>query len=1014
MTATNGGDGDAPQAPEAIDTSDFTLPKKVFEAEVGEIRKRRAVRDIPLGSIDPKDGLPLDEPSPEHELVGMCLSGGGIRSATFGLGVIQALARKGLFEHVDYLSTVSGGGFTGSMLSAVLNDPRQTKEPFPVRKETGESEPPALHHLRDASRYLSSGSLLESLRLPMVIIRGIILSLLIVLPTIMIAVFLTELAYEGGLWPDYAVLSGRTHLNVFPIIGSLFVLAICLVPFLRSVPGYGMRWNGRDRLELSLSFGLGLVLLSLVAEPLVDLISAAIEITATNWSPGKALADRFDPRNTPVQRSVLLVLGVVVGLFGLVWLFRKLPTSVLLGLAGLLGPAMLFGLYMGLCLVQIDSPFLVSSLQADLEEVADATRRGTLHDDVHAEADCPSEEALASEHPPDNPPNCAARQAHERLEHAVLDKNPGLSLEPGELIQVVRTAPYIEGEDGQLRCDPEAPLEWLVIAPELAERWPGGQAGLQALASEHACLPIVGADKGHTPQDDVNRFFGTGDSQAEASCAWPEVEGQGQALPLPLSADALDPCLGSFRVHQRQVLTNQELLLEMDGARLGLWGEPSSQTMIGDLAFLLIAAGTTLYVLFFYDVNVASLHGFYRDRLSKAYLFQEKEPGKQGDDHERLVHCDELRLSELNTEIKKETDPAKKYSPAPYHLINVVLNITSGDEGSLRGRKSDFFIFSKHFCGGPRTGYQPTKRLEKIDSHLNLGTAMAISGAAAAPNMGALTPGTLAFVMTLLNFRMGYWLPNPAEIHRLDQKKAPADAFAPPKAPVGWFRPGPFYLVREALGSLSTQKPLINVSDGGHLENLGIYELLRRRCKLIIAVDGERDPDMNFVGLVSLMRYAEIDLGVHIEIDLEPFEYDEGELDVTNLDGETYERLRRENLGKRRSKAHWVIGRIEYGEDEHGDEQTGTLIYVKSSLTEDISPVLARYQRYNPDFPHESTADQFFSEEQFEAYRALGDAIGQTLLDNEDGRGRLEVREGRLAFHAPADPGEGAAAPAEA
>ena len=61
----------------------------------------------------------LDKPNGEP-LVGLALSGGGIRSATFGLGILQAMRRLGLFSSLDYVSTVSGGGYIGGWLQAVL------------------------------------------------------------------------------------------------------------------------------------------------------------------------------------------------------------------------------------------------------------------------------------------------------------------------------------------------------------------------------------------------------------------------------------------------------------------------------------------------------------------------------------------------------------------------------------------------------------------------------------------------------------------------------------------------------------------------------------------------------------------------------------------------------------------------------------------------------------------------------------------------------------------------------
>jgi hypothetical protein len=164
----------------------------------------------------------------------------------------------------------------------------------------------------------------------------------------------------------------------------------------------------------------------------------------------------------------------------------------------------------------------------------------------------------------------------------------------------------------------------------------------------------------------------------------------------------------------------------------------------------------------------------------------------------------------------------------------------------------------------------------------------------------------------------------------------------------------PHVLLREMTMRLDEKRDFVNLSDGGHIENLATIELLRRRCKLIVIGDGECDPEMHFVGLATLLRTARIDLGIHIDINL----------DELRLNAE------------RCSAAHLVIGRIIYpGEKEHG-----YLLYLKSSCTGDEDEVVGEYRHRSPTFPHETTADQFFTEGQFEAYRALGQHIGEGAI----------------------------------
>jgi hypothetical protein len=203
---------------------------------------------------------------------------------------------------------------------------------------------------------------------------------------------------------------------------------------------------------------------------------------------------------------------------------------------------------------------------------------------------------------------------------------------------------------------------------------------------------------------------------------------------------------------------------------------------------------------------------------------------------------------------------------------------------------------------------------------------MAISGAAISSNMGTASIRPMRFTLALLNLRLGYWMRNPAS--------------TPGRSLQLLSR---LYLVNEILGRLDAKSRYMYLTDGGHIDNLGLYELLRRRCRLIVVVDGEADHDMRMPSFVQVQRFARIDLGVRVS------------LAWSRLGG-----------GESRG-AHCAIGTIEYS-----DKNRGYLVYVKSSLTGDENDYIADYARRNPAFPHETTGDQFFSEEQFEVYRALG------------------------------------------
>ena len=377
---------------------------------------------------------------------------------------------------------------------------------------------------------------------------------------------------------------------------------------------------------------------------------------------------------------------------------------------------------------------------------------------------------------------------------------------------------------------------------------------------------------------------------------------------------------------------------------------------------LLIMFGFFMYATVFVNVNKTGLHRFYRDRLSKAYLYDPSDPkGATG-------RADDLKLSELH--------PGK--TGAPYHLINTALNIPDTDIRDLQGRASDFFMMSPLWCGSAATGYVKTSKFEGADGwdeDLNVGTTLAISGAAAAPQMGVNTSRSLALILALLNIRLDYWIAN-SKIYG-------------GRGLLWRRRPGPFYLLREITGKMNVRSRYVNLSDGGHIENLGLYELLRRRCKYLVVCDAEQDPDIILASLGKLTAYSRMDDGIWIDW------------------GDTLEHLKKDpETGL--SRRHWAFGTIHYGvaavdhhhaaeesvseSDSHrltvtgetaDPEQTGQILYIKSSWCGKEWADMTAYKAKNPDFPQQSTGDQFFDEEQFEAYRALGYLIASQLFEGD-------------------------------
>jgi hypothetical protein len=359
--------------------------------------------------------------------------------------------------------------------------------------------------------------------------------------------------------------------------------------------------------------------------------------------------------------------------------------------------------------------------------------------------------------------------------------------------------------------------------------------------------------------------------------------------------------------------------------------------------------------------NANSLHRLYRDRLSKAFLFDpmtiEGEPTGSSVKPHISTSMTIPAANEMMEYENFELAPIDRFklskiscAYAPYHLINSALNIQGSKYANRRGRNADFFIFSPKFIGSRATQYAPTKEFEDQEHELDLATAMAISGAAASANMGSNSIKALTPTLAILNVRLGYWLTNPRRLasnrKRLSIFKSTLDQF---------------YFLQELLGLMREDSDTIYLTDGGHIENLGIYELLRRRCRLIIAVDAEADPNMSFGSLVKLQRYARIDLGVLIDLPWAAVR------DRTRAASEVIAKTGGVSPDSAPHGPHCAVGEIIYPEDRRG-----ILLYIKSSITGDENDYIVDYKRRFPSYPHETTADQLFSEEQLEAYRALG------------------------------------------
>jgi hypothetical protein len=312
-----------------------------------------------------------------------------------------------------------------------------------------------------------------------------------------------------------------------------------------------------------------------------------------------------------------------------------------------------------------------------------------------------------------------------------------------------------------------------------------------------------------------------------------------------------------------------------------------------------------------------------------------------------------------------------KPSPAlkPLHIINVTLNLVSGKKLAWQDRQAESFTISPLHSGAYRVGYRDSRvyALNKITGQaITLGTAMAISGAAVSPNMGYYSSTFITFLLALFNLRLGWWLgnPGPAGDGKLSFRKRRISTYD---------TPGPNFAARpiidETLGLTDDQHPYVYLSDGGHFENLGLYEMVLRRCKMIVVSDGSADPDFGLEGLGNAISRIRVDFGVPIDIK-RIFMLPRDLQDETKRGyGETNTKL---------DQKYCAIGTIRYScvdkqDPRHKDEDyDGQLIYIKAFLSGTEPVDVYNYAKTHPSFPHESTANQMYSESQFESYRELG------------------------------------------
>ena len=307
----------------------------------------------------------------------------------------------------------------------------------------------------------------------------------------------------------------------------------------------------------------------------------------------------------------------------------------------------------------------------------------------------------------------------------------------------------------------------------------------------------------------------------------------------------------------------------------------------------------------------------------------------------------------LNRERLSAAFPYIERPMPPYplmHVVNMALNLVGGDRLAWQQRRAESFTATPLHSGSLFVGYRRTRDYGGRNG-ISLGTAVAISGAAASSNMGYFSPSVfVTFVLTFFNARLGWWLGNPgASGADTFFRSHPQNALSP--------------IIDEAFGLTDDDNPYVLLSDGGHFENLGLYEMVLRRCRNIVVVDGSADPEGAYDDLGGAVRKIRIDFGIPIDFTDKRFPI------LSRPDSE------------KESGGYYAVGRIRYRAVDGNGAVDGKLVYIKPAVYHTEPRDIFNYAKGDPSFPHESTADQFFDEPQFESHRMLGFYILERLLD---------------------------------
>ena len=948
----------------------------------------------------------------------LCLSGGGIRSATFALGVIQGLAEGELLDQFHYLSTVSGGGYVGSWLTAWIhrqglnNVQQQLAEAArlsgstPVKSsdehhdrttasgsdqtsarpaESDEVdntplnvEPPPIRHLRRYSNYLTPQLGLfsaDTWTLVATFLRNLVIMWLMMLPLLATILLLPWMALDTLQNPSVRQLVGDHPTWCWGLGCLCLFAAIAYIGVHRPSAGNRRATEGSFFAWCLVPFGLASILLTLFAR-----IGYQNGVPDFTWS-------RY------------VILGALVNTLG--WVVHLLSFGFWKQQCAAWAKACqpgdqntLAGFLMSLRFRQI--------LLNKGRELLAVIFIGALAGAIFWRA---TNLMFGGEGQP--------RLIDERWYICFSSPLLLLMMLGTETLFVAVASMVTRDEDREWWARAGAwvlliIVSWIALSV-LVLLSPDWLTMFRAKAS--ATIATIGGFSGL-----ITLLLG----YSAKTVGHQDPDGGRQKEQNPLSELALKFAAPIFVVcvltlaaagiwKLREIILawlvseHQSLLrwLENQGA---FFYAPRLAMTVTLMAVCLLLA---VLMSFFVNLNKFSLHALYRNRLIRAYLGASRidcPPGQCRNDRitaDAQVDCrcphpftgfdpsDNLEMWKLwprradlwqgeasdqtATGISREqqvnADIAQKHQSRLFHVVNTALNLVSGNELAWQERKAASFTFTPLHSGSLVTGYRHSrwysavKTLSGRKEAIKLGTAVTISGAAASPNMGYSSSPAITFLMTLFNVRLGWWLGNPGKAgDRVWWLPGLIERVVKLRAERPWQKSGPTLaiqpLISEALGLTNQNKPWINLSDGGHFENLGLYEMVLRRCHYIVLSDAGCDPDHNFDDLGMAIRKIRIDMGIPIEF----------------IGGVKIQSRRQWKEAGNDPNYHFAYARIRYRAiDTCPGAEDGHLIYLKPALSGDEPQDVLNYASGDPAFPHDSTlGDQFFSESQFESYRMLG------------------------------------------